>query len=130
MFSSARTTDARGQFIIRRMGAPCRDWYLPQWLAATGKRQADLVRDLDLNKALVSLLCSGKQQYTRDRVNEIAGYLNIQPYELLMHPSEAADMKQMRKTALAIARRNSQDQDPPPIPLSAGDVRKVKILGR
>lgn len=54
------------------MATPRFDWYLKEWLATLGKKQADLVRDLDWNKAKVSLTASGKQPYTRDDINEIS----------------------------------------------------------
>jgi len=55
---------------------PRYDIYLTEWLRASKKKQADVVRDLEWNKAKVSLIASGKQQYMRDDVNELARYLN------------------------------------------------------
>jgi len=82
------------------MPAPHHDWYLREWLRYSGKRQADVARDLDWNKAKVSLMIRGEQQYTRDAINEVATYLNIAPFELLMHPDDAASLKRLRTTAL------------------------------
>lgn len=81
------------------MAEPRHDWYLAQWLKHLHKKQADIVRDLDWNKAKISLTASGKQPYTRDDVNEIAAYLNLHPYELLMHPEDAMAMRQLRASA-------------------------------
>jgi hypothetical protein len=66
------------------------------------KKQADIVRDLDWNKARVSLMIRGEQQYTRDSVNELAAYLSIYPYELLMHPDDAMALRQLRQEALRV----------------------------
>lgn len=85
------------------MKKPHHDWYLLQWLKTLGKKQADVARDLDINKAKVSLTAHGKQPYDRDDVNAIAEYLNLHPYELLMHPDDAMNMRQLRSTAERIA---------------------------
>lgn len=86
-----------------RMPAPRHDWYLKEWLSTLRKRQADIVRDLDWNKARVSLMVRGDQQYTRDAVNELADYLNIRPYELLMHPEDAMTLRRLRKESVVAA---------------------------
>lgn len=78
------------------------DWYLREWLAALGKRQADIVRDLDWNKSRVSLMLHGTQPYTRDAINEIAAYLNIREYELLMPPEQAMALRQLEASARQI----------------------------
>jgi plasmid maintenance system antidote protein VapI len=79
------------------------DWYLKEWLAALHKKQADIVRDLEWNKARVSLMISGKQQYTRDAVNELSDYLHIRPFELLMHPDDAMRLRRLKDDAIRIA---------------------------
>lgn len=84
------------------MAKPMYDWYLAQWLRYFGKRQADVARDLDWNKARVSLMIRGKQPYDRDALNELADYLNLAPYELLMHPDQAMAIRSMRKDALRV----------------------------
>lgn len=75
------------------------DWYLREWLAATGTTQADLVRLTDYPKAKVSDLANSKQRYNRDILNDISAALNIQPHELLMHPSDAMALRRMRRLA-------------------------------
>jgi plasmid maintenance system antidote protein VapI len=84
------------------MGPPRHDWFLKEWLRATGKKQADVVKDLDWNKAKISLMVNGKQAYTRDDINELAAYLNINPHELLMHPEDAMALRQLRASARQI----------------------------
>lgn len=85
------------------MAVPRYDWYLKEWLATLGKKQADLVRDLDWNKAKVSLTASGKQPYSRDDINDVADYLSIKPYELLMHPEDAMRLRRLRADAIRLA---------------------------
>ena len=82
---------------------PRHDWYLKEWLAATRKRQSDVCRDLDWNKARVSLMLRGLQPYDRDSLNDLADYLNIRPHELLMHPSDAMALRALRANAVRIA---------------------------
>lgn len=90
---------------------PKHDWYLGDWLRTLGKRQADLVRDLDWNKARVSLMMRGTQQYTRDAINELAEYLNLRPFELLLHPDEAMALRRLQGAAeqiVAIAHESDE----------------------
>jgi hypothetical protein len=86
------------------MAEPGHDWYLKEWLATLGRKQADIVRDLGWNKARISLMLRGKQPYDRDSLNELAIYLHLQPHELLMHPDDAMALRQMRKAASEIVR--------------------------
>ena len=79
--------------------APGFDWYLKEWLATLGKKQADIVRDLDWNKARISLMLRGKQPYDRDSLNELATYLHLKPHELLMHPDDAMALRQLKIAA-------------------------------
>jgi hypothetical protein len=99
------------------------DWYLNEWLAYYGKRQRDIVADLDWNKARVSLMVRGTQPYTRDAVNELASYLNIKPFELLMHPEEAMAIRRLRETAAKIA------EDQPVADLGRAMLRKTGTAG-
>jgi transcriptional regulator with XRE-family HTH domain len=80
------------------------DWYLREWLAATGTSQADLVRLTDYPKAKMSDLVTGKQRYNRDILNDISKALNINPHELLMHPEDAMALRQLRASARAIVK--------------------------
>lgn len=84
------------------------DWHLGDWLKALKKKQADIVRDLDWNKARVSLMLRGDQPYTRDAVNELAEYLNLKPYELLMHPEDAMALRRLRNEALIVVETSRQ----------------------
>ena len=82
--------------------APTHDWYLIAWCESLGKKQKDLVDDLDWNPSKASLMFKGQQRYHRDDVNAVAAYLGIEPYELLMHPADANAIKRMRTAARQI----------------------------
>jgi transcriptional regulator with XRE-family HTH domain len=75
------------------------DWYFNEWLAATATTQAEIVRRTDYPKAKVSDLATGKQRYNRDILNDIANALNVKPFELLMHPSEAMAQRRIKRLA-------------------------------
>jgi len=99
------------------MVSPRHDWFLKEWLRYYGKKQADMVRELDWNKAKVSLTASGKQPYDREAVNEASAYLNLHPYELLMHPDDAMALRRLRQDAARItanqATEHAQAEEPP-----------------
>ena len=78
------------------------DWRLKEWMAHFGKRQAALVNELGWDKARANYVFHSKQPYRRDIVNEIATWLGIRPYELLMHPREAIALRRLRETAALI----------------------------
>lgn len=93
------------------MAAPRHDWFLKEWLRSSHKKQADLVKDLDWNKAKASLMARGLQPYTRDEVNEVADYLNIRPYELLMHPDDAHALRRLRADMIRLAHESPIPED-------------------
>lgn len=88
------------------------DWYLQEWAQHAGKKQADLVNDLGWLKNHAHRIWHGKQPYRRDIVNDVAKWLGIQPYELLMPPEQALQMRQFRDMAIAIANNQSSLTDP------------------
>lgn len=105
-----------GDGYYRRMAPPRYDWFLSQWLRATGKKQADIVKDLEWNKARVSLMARGVQPYDRDSVNELAAYLNIRPHELLMHPDDAMAIRRLRAEMVRLAHETPEtDSDSEPL---------------
>lgn len=90
---------------VRKTPPPPRShtWYLADWAAWRGKRQADALRELGWSRSSASDLWTGKQRYTQDHIDEAAKWLEIQPYELLLPPAEAMSLRKMREAALAIA---------------------------
>jgi transcriptional regulator with XRE-family HTH domain len=99
-----------GDGYYRRMADPRHDWFLKEWLKASGKKQADIVRDLDWNKAKVSLMANGKQAYTREEVNELAAYLNIRPHELLMHPDDAHSLRRLKAEMIRLVHESETEE--------------------
>lgn len=93
------------------MGQPGHDWFLKEWLASCRKKQADIVKDLDWNKAKVSLMVRGLQPYTRGEVNELAAYLEIRPHELLMHPDDAMANRRLRTEMIRLAHETQVEPD-------------------
>ena len=79
------------------------DWYLREWMAELGKRQADLVNERGWQKGRASKFFHGQYTYRREVLNDVASWLGIQPYELLMHPSEAKAIRRLRESARQIA---------------------------
>lgn len=79
------------------------NWYLQEWFAHFEKRQAALVNELGWDKSRANHIWHGRQPYRRETVNEVAMFLGIKPYELLMPPDEAIALRSLRDAARAIA---------------------------
>ena len=79
-----------------------RDWQLRAWMRYRGKKQADLVRDLDWNRGRASKVYNGSLTYKRDVVNQVADWLEIRPFELFLKPEEALALRRLRETARII----------------------------
>lgn len=109
------------------MAQPRHDWYLREWLRASQKKQADVVRDLDWNKARVSLMLRGVQPYTRDAVNELAEYLNIRPHELLMPPDEAHAIRRLKADMVRLAHEAEQEESEEKS--GAATMQKIELSG-
>lgn len=90
------------------------DWYFQGWMIHFGKRQASLVNELGWDKARASYVWHGRIPYRRDVVNEVANWLGIRPFELLMPPAEALALRQLKETAFAIAAEQGVDFEGPP----------------
>jgi plasmid maintenance system antidote protein VapI len=82
------------------------DWHLTDWMRDLEVTQADLCRATGFPKAKMSELVTGKSRYNRDIVNVLSRALNIQHYELLMHPAEAFALRRLRESAIRIAAEN------------------------
>lgn len=78
-------------------------WYAREWLTYFGKTQADLIRDLDYSRAKASDIWNG-QPYRQELVDDLAPYLNLEPYEMLLSPDQAMALRQYRASAVVLAR--------------------------
>ena len=83
-------------------------------MAALRKSQADLARDCDWTRGTMHGIYHGRTDYYRELVNLIASKLNIQPYELLMHPDDAMAIRQLRRDALTVVEHGRRLEDPGP----------------
>lgn len=90
------------------------DWHLQDWMRLAGKRQADLVKELGWAKGRANKFFHGQHPYRREIVNELAGWLQIAPYELLMDPEEALRLRRLRDAAMAVAGVSSDGTKRPP----------------
>lgn len=57
------------------------------------------MKQLSWSKSQASDLFNGKQRYTQDLIDEVAAWLQLAPYELLMPPEEAMAIRAMRNSA-------------------------------
>lgn len=78
-------------------------WYLSEWANRLGVRQKDAIDKLGWSKAQASDLFTGKQRYTQDLVDQVAAWLQLAPYELLMSPDDAFAIRDMRASAARVS---------------------------
>lgn len=83
-------------------------WYAREWLEYYGKIQADLIRDLNWPRAKASDIWNG-QPYRQELVDELAPYLNVKPYEMLLTPDMAMAIRSLRVMAGRIASEDASD---------------------
>lgn len=100
------------------MAAEQNDWYFKDWLDTLRVRQARVVEMTGWSKGKVSKLVNGGADYDRRSLNGAAQALNLQPYELLMHPEDAMRIRRLRETALSIAADNKITYTAEPMTLS------------
>lgn len=61
--------------------------FIPEWIEHRGLSQADVVRELDINKGTVSKWCSGDLPSEVNLYN-IAALLEVEPNALFRHPKD------------------------------------------
>jgi len=84
------------------------NWYLRAWMEHLGVNQAKLVEKTDYSKATISLLVNDQQDYNPTYVRDMSRALNIAPFELFMHPDDAAALKRLMaeaETTAALGKR-------------------------
>ena len=86
-------------------------WYMREWMEQAGKRQVDLINELGWSKAKANEVWNG-QQYTQALIDELAPYLHVRPFELLLSPQEAFSIRNMREAAVQLASER-REEDPP-----------------
>lgn len=85
------------------MGPEAPNWFIREWADALKMRPVDLVRETDIPPSTMSEIWNGKTDYYRWLVNEFSRAMNIEPFELLMHPDEAFALRRLRTDAIRIA---------------------------
>lgn len=108
--------------------APGTDWYLPEWMDTLRITQAQVCRETGWSKATVNDIYHGKTAYYRQIVNDLARALRIEPFELLLPPEEAMQIRRLRTAveeegrlrAVAEARREFTPAPPEDVVRRAG----------
>lgn len=67
-----------------------------------GKKQTHLQSELGWSNGNANALFHGKTRYHQDTLAQAAAWLEIEPYEMLMHPTVALSMRRLRQSAEAI----------------------------
>ena len=97
------------------------DWFLRQWMATLRMKQSQLAELTGWGKAKTNDIYHGRTGYYRQIVNDAARALQLQPYELLLPPSEARAIQSMVRAVHVVeasevlsAAANAEDpaQDP------------------
>lgn len=83
------------------------DWHLQAWMQHRGKRQADLVKELGWAKGRANKFYHSQHPYRREVINELAAWLEIEPWELLMEPARALKIKRLTEAVTEIANQPS-----------------------
>lgn len=90
------------------------NWFLVEWMDACGisgrGAQTKMMELTGWSKATMSQLYNGEQDYSPKIVNEAAVALNAEPYELLIHPEKAMNLRKLRESAIRIAADNQAIQ--------------------
>ena len=83
-------------------------WYAREWLEHFGKTQADLVREFGWNRSKASDVWNS-QPYRQELVDDLAPFLGIEPYEMLLPPAQALALRHL-KEALELANQKPSDE--------------------
>lgn len=74
-------------------------WFIREWMDYYGLKQARMMELTGWSKASTSQIYNGVQDYSPKIVREAALAMNLQEYELLMHPDDAMSLRKLRSTA-------------------------------
>lgn len=72
---------------IHPKAEPVRIHYINEWMEKRGVKQADLVKQLHVDKGTVSKWCSGKLPQETNLI-ALAAYFHIEPAALFRHPDD------------------------------------------
>lgn len=107
-----------------RAAAP--DWFLPEWMETLEISQAKLAKKMGVPPNTVHGIYHGRTAYYRDLLNEVARALNVETYELLMHPDAAMSYRRQREAALRIVETTQAEKPAAPANEASPPVRRVR----
>jgi transcriptional regulator with XRE-family HTH domain len=106
---------------MARRGIPKEiNWYLREWMDTLEVSQAEMMRRTGWSKATASQLYNNKQDYNPKLVKQAAVALNVERWELLMTPAQAAAIRKAKAEQLTIV-----SGKPGPTPVSVAPDKKV-----
>lgn len=80
-----------------------RVWFLREWMETLGKIQRDLVTGLGLSQSTAFKLWHGFQAPSAEHIIDVANFLNVTPFELLMPPEEAMRVRRLKQALAEVA---------------------------
>lgn len=89
------------------------DWHLNDWILAVGLDPADFRKQAGWSKRKMSELVNGQMRYNKHVINEAAAVLNIRPFELLLPPDEAMEIRSLRRALLLVAESRNEFRSEP-----------------
>lgn len=89
------------------MSKPRHDWYLKEWIETLNCSVTELRERTEWTHRIASQLVNRKLRWNRDHLSQAASALNLSAWELLMHPSDAMEVRQLRAQVLRAAEKRS-----------------------
>lgn len=95
------------------MGTVRHDWYLKEWLDTLDCSITDLRERTGWTHRIGSQLVNRKVRWNRDHLSQAAFALNLSPWELLMPPADAMEVRQLRAQVLRAAEKRTDFKPAP-----------------
>ena len=74
-------------------------WFIKEWMLYYSIMQARMMEKTGWSKASMSQIYNGQQDFNPRIVKQAASALNLQNYELLMHPDKAMALRRLQASA-------------------------------
>lgn len=95
------------------MASIMHDWYLREWLDATGCSVTTLRERTGWTYRITSQMVNRKLRWNRDHLSQAATALHLDPWELLLHPQDAMEIRQLRSQVARAAEKRLDYKAPP-----------------